>query len=79
MLLVLSFAFAQDSEPNPEPNVVYAPVSTLNYEDPLKVEGELQRPSAKIVLQRRGAEFNPLIRLRLDFDDAMADSISQVK
>ncbi len=47
--------------------------------DALDVTGELVKPSGGIVAERRRAQFNPLIQLRLEFDDEIKRSVNEVK
>ena len=43
------------------------------------VTGELVKPQGQLLLDRRKAEFNPLIKLRADFNDEMKASVDQIK
>lgn len=43
------------------------------------VSGELVKPAGALLLDRRKAQFNPLIRLRSDFNDEMKASVDEVK
>ncbi len=43
------------------------------------VQGELVKPQGQLLLDRRKANFNPLIRLREDFNHEMKSSVDQVK
>ena len=45
----------------------------------LDVNGELVKPSGAMVLDRKKASFNPLIKLRSDFNPEMEQSIDEVK
>lgn len=46
--------------------------------DVLDIEGELVKPEALINIERRQAGFNPLIRLRTDWNAEMKASIDDV-
>ena len=47
--------------------------------DGVDVQGELVKPAGQLLLDRRKANFNPLIRLREHFNDEMKRSVDQVK
>jgi hypothetical protein len=42
------------------------------------VTGELVKPQGQLLLDRRKAEFNPLIKLRTDFNAEMKDSVNEI-
>ncbi len=68
-------AFAQDAE---EPKVVYKSRTEIDFEG-VEVDGELVKPQGALLLDRKRANFNPLIKLRTDFDDEMDKSVDEVK
>ena len=70
-------AFAQDEE-DADRKVVYKSKTEIDFEG-LNVDGELQKPQSALVLDRKKASFNPLIKLRLDFNEEMEQSIDEVK
>ena len=70
-------AFAQDEEEG-DRKVVYKSKTEIDF-DGLNVDGELQKPQSALVLDRKKASFNPLIKLRLDFNEEMEQSIDDVK
>ena len=45
----------------------------------VEVEGELVKPQGSLLLERKHAKFNPMIKLRTDFDDLMEDSVEEIK
>ena len=47
--------------------------------DGVEVQGELVKPQGSLLLERKHAKFNPMIKLRTDFDDLMEDSIQEIK
>ena len=47
--------------------------------DGVEVQGELVKPQGSLLLERKHAKFNPMIKLRTDFDDLMEDSVQEVK
>ena len=68
-------AFGQDAE---EPKVVYKSRPEIDFEG-VEVDGELVKPQGALLLDRKRANFNPLIKLRTDFDDEMDKSVDEVK
>ena len=79
-ILVFAFiglapAFAQDEE---EPKVIYKARTEIDFEG-VEVAGELVKPQGALLLERKRANFNPLIKLRTDFDDEMEKSVDEVK
>ena len=45
----------------------------------LEIEGVLQKPQGALVLDRKKASFNPLIKLRTDFNAEIDQSTNEVK
>ena len=76
LFLLLSLAYADD--PKEEPKVVYKQRTEIDFEG-VEIEGELVKPQGSLVLGRRHAKFNPMIKLRTDFDDEMDKSVQEVK
>jgi len=70
------FALAQDEEGDRK--VQYKQKTEIDFEG-LDVNGELVKPSGAMVLDRKKASFNPLIKLRTDFNAEMEQSIDEVK
>ena len=64
--------------PAPAPRVVHAPQTAIDFDD-LEIEATLARPSGVYVLARRQASFNPMIRLRTDFEAELAQSVGEVR
>lgn len=67
-------ALAQDD--NRE--VKYKERTEIDFEG-VDVTGELVKPQGQLLLDRRKASFNPLIRLREDFNKEMQQSVDEVK
>ena len=67
-------AFASDKEER----VVYRQKTEIDFED-LEIEGNLQKPQSALVLERKKAQFNPLIQLRANFNAEMEQSIDEIK
>lgn len=70
-------AVAQDEEADGR-KVTYKQKTEIDFEG-LDVSGELVKPSGAMVLDRKKASFNPLIKLRADFNPEMEHSIDEVK
>ena len=70
-----SDAWAQDED---DRKVVYKDRTEIDFEG-LDVSGELVKPQGALLLSRKKASFNPLIRLRTDFNEEMASSVDEVR
>lgn len=78
-LLMVSMVLAGDEDVAKEDRVVtYRKRTEIDFEG-LEVEAVLQRPQSALVIERKKASFNPLIRLRTDWSDAMAQSVEEIK
>jgi len=73
--LLLLLTLAQETE---EPKVKYKKETIIDFEG-LELEGELVRPQGNLILERKRANFNPLIRLRQDFDAEMKESSKEIE
>jgi len=58
--------------------VIYKAKTEIDFEG-LEMSGELVKPQGALLLDRKRASFNPLIRLRTDFNEEMAESVDEVK
>lgn len=45
----------------------------------LDISGEMVKPQGSVIIERKKAEFNPLIRLRTDFNQEMSNSVREIK
>ena len=77
-LLLSSTAMAQSQYDDDGNRIVYERETVIDFES-MDVSGELVRPEGSMILDRRRASFNPLIRLRTDFNEEMAESVDEVK
>ena len=77
LLLMLSLPVAAD-DPVEEPKVIYKERTEIDFEG-VEIAGELVRPQGALVLDRKRAKFNPMIKLRRDFDDEMDKSVDEIK
>ena len=72
-------ALAQDdTDADSGRKVQYKQKTEIDFEG-LDVSGELVKPQSALVLDRKKASFNPLIKLRTDFNAEMEQSIDEVK
>ena len=76
LFLLSGSAYANDKKD--EPKVVYKQKTEIDFEG-VEVAGELVRPQGSLVLDRKRAQFNSMIKLRTDFDDLMDESVDEVK
>ena len=74
-LLLTPPVFADKVE---KPNVVYKKITELDFEE-MEIEGELVKPQGALVLERNRAVFNPLIKLRENFNVEMTESIKDIQ
>jgi len=74
-LLLTLLTLAQEVE---EPKVIYKKKTEIDFEA-LELEGELIKPQGNLILERKRANFNPLIRLKEDFNTEMAESIKNIQ
>jgi hypothetical protein len=76
LFLLSGAAFANDSKE--EPKVVYKERTEIDFEG-VEVQGELVKPQGSLLLERKHAKFNPMIKLRTNFDDEMDKSVDEIK
>lgn len=72
---VSTTAFAQDEDGR---RVQYKERTEIDFEG-VDVSGELVKPQGSMVIDRKKAQFNPLIELRENFNAEMRESIDEVK
>ncbi len=75
-LLFAAPALAQDEVEGRE--VRYQERTEIDFES-VDVSAELQKPEGQLLLERKKASFNPLIRFREDFNLEMKQSIDEVQ
>lgn len=75
MLFASGTALAQDTTGQ---QVKYKERTVIDFEG-VDVTGELVKPSGALLLDRRKADFNPLIKLRSEFNKEMVQSVDQIK
>jgi hypothetical protein len=73
-LMAPSLAFAQADAPN----VRYRKRTEIDFED-VSVDGELKKPHGAYLLDKRQSSFNPLIRMKVDFNKEMTESVNMIR
>jgi len=68
-------AMAQDED---EDDVRYKKKTEIDFED-VSVDGELKKPHGAYLLDKRQSSFNPLIRLKENFNQEMIESVNQIR
>ena len=74
LILLLSVALADE----PSPTVVYQQRTEIDFES-VDINGELVKPEGILTQERVTATFNPMIRLRLDWDDEITSSVNDIE
>ena len=74
LILLLSVALADE----PSPTVVYQQRTEIDFES-VDINGELVKPEGILTQERVTATFNPMIRLRLDWDDEITNSVNDIE
>ena len=80
MFLLASLALADDSDENQDSNrkIIYRQKTEIDFEG-LEIEGILQKPQSSLVIDRKKASFNPLIKLRTNWNDEIESSTDEIK
>ena len=74
LILLLSAALADE----PSPTVVYQQRTEIDFES-VDINGELVKPEGILTQERVTATFNPMIRLRLDWDEEITSSVNEIE
>lgn len=81
LILLLIFlpphAYAQDEEET-DRKIVYKQKTEIDFEG-VDIEGVLQKPQSSLIIERRQASFNPLVKLREDFNDKIEENTNEIK
>jgi hypothetical protein len=72
ILLLLTLTSLADED------VTYKQRTEIDFEG-VELSGELVKPQGSLILERRAAAFNPLIRIRKDFNVEIKESINNIK
>lgn len=80
MFLLASLALGDDSDENQDSNrkIIYRQKTEIDFEG-LEIEGILQKPQSSLVIDRKKASFNPLIKLRTNWSDEIESSTDEIK
>ena len=78
LILLLLAGVAHADEQTEEPKIVYKQKTEIDFEG-VEVDGTLVKPQGSLLLERKHAKFNPMIKLRTDFDDEMEQSVKEIK
>jgi hypothetical protein len=80
MFLLASLALADDSDKNQDSDrkIVYRQKTEIDFEG-LEIEGILQKPQSSLIIDRKKASFNPLIKLRTNWSDEIESSTDEIK
>ena len=78
LLGLSSFAHAQEDTQAPPPQVIYRAVSEVTF-DPADIDALPERPDGALVWEPPPRTHISFIQLRADFNEEMAESVSQVK
>ena len=72
-------AFADDPEVSEGVRkVVYNSRTEIDFEE-VEVDGQLVKPEGTLLLDRKRATFNPLIKLRRNWDTEISESLKEVE
>ena len=74
LLLHSSVSLGDDEKPE----VIYKKRTEIDFEA-LELEGELVKPQGNLILERKRAVFNPLIKLKEDFNTEITDSVKNIQ
>jgi hypothetical protein len=78
LALSASPALAQDDDDGGSRRVTYKAKTEIDFEA-VEVAGELVKPQGALLLDRKRGSFNPLIKLRADFNVEMDSSVDEIK
>ncbi len=80
MLLAMAMAAPASAQETDDSGrqIKYKERTEIDFEG-LDVTGELVKPAGQLLLDRRKANFNPLIRMRENFTAEMKQSVDEVK
>ena len=77
VLLFMQPAHAEEKEEE-DRKVVYKQTTQIDFEG-IDVNAALVKPQGTLILERKQASFNPLIKLRSDFNAEIDDSTNDIK
>ena len=81
-ILMIGVALASDNDVSldetSDRKVIYRQKTEIDFEG-LDIEGTLVKPSSSLILERKKAAFNPLVKIRTDWNDMIEESIDEAK
>ena len=77
LLLLVNLAIAGDDD-SEDRKIIYRQKTEIDFEG-LEIEGILQKPQSSLVIDRKKASFNPLIKLRTNWSDEIESSTDEIK
>lgn len=72
---IISLALGQEEG---DRKVQYQRETEIDFEA-LDIEGQMIKPQGSLILDRSRASFNPLIKLRTDFNPEISRSVTEIK
>ena len=72
LLLITTLSHAEEVQ------IVYKQKTEIDFEG-VDVEGQLVKPEGQLITEREIAQFNPLIKLRYNFNEEMSQSVNEIK
>lgn len=72
LFLLLAFAQAEDRQ------IKYQHQTEIDF-DALDITGEMVKPQGSLIVERQSVKFNPLIELRMDWNEEMKSSVNEIK
>jgi hypothetical protein len=81
LALLVSMALADDTSTQDDVSdrkIIYRQKTEIDFEG-LDIEGEMVKPSSSLVLERKKADFNPLVKIRTEWNDEIELSVDEAK
>ena len=78
-LFGLSMANAQNMDTSAPDNIQYKNITELEFGEELNIDGELVSPNGSVVSEAIRPDFNPLLSLRMDFQQELNQSVNLIK
>lgn len=81
LALLVSMALADDAAAQDDVSdrkIIYRQKTEIDFEG-LDIEGEMVKPSSSLVLERKKADFNPLVKIRTEWNDEIEFSVDEAK
>jgi hypothetical protein len=78
ILIIALLSYSTTTSADDDPIVKYKKETIIDFEA-LELEGELVKPQGNLILERKKANFNPLIKLRKDFTAEINQSVGDIQ